>query len=96
MFDTVKNDKVVAAFARGERAISHTGNLSSDGRELLSYGAKIAHRTSGGLVVVGDFTSPGGCFHSVTTSTHVNKAKRHANEVMHPTVFRNSAPLWPA
>jgi len=96
MFDTVKNDKVVAAFARGETATSHTGNLRSNGSELRSYNAKIAHRTSGGLVVVGDFTAPGGGFFSVTTSGHVNKAKGYADEVMHPTVFLSSERLWPA
>ena len=91
----MRNRQVIERFAAGQQANSWTGNLWSDGTWLRSYNQKIAHRTSGGLVVVGDFTSPGGKFFSVTTSGHVNSAKAHADEIMHPTVFQNSERLWP-
>ena len=92
---SMRNRQVIERFAAGKQADSWTGNLWSDGTWLRSYNQKIAHRTSGGLVVVGDFTSPGGRFFSVTTSGHVNRAKAHADEIMHPTVFQNSEKLWP-
>ena len=92
---SMRNRQVIERFAAGQQANSWTGNLWSDGTWLRSYNQKIAHRTSGGLVVVGDFTSPGGKFFSVTTSGHVNSAKAHADEIMHPTVFQNSEKLWP-
>ena len=91
----LRNRQVIEQFAAGKEAISWTGNLWSDGRWLRSYHEKIAHRTSGGLVVVGNFTSPGGRFFSVTTSSHVNSVKVIADEIMHPTVFRDSEKLWP-
>jgi hypothetical protein len=40
---------------------------------------------------VGDFTAPGGEFHSMTTSCHVNGAKVGASLVMHPRVWAASA-----
>ena len=91
----MRNRQVIEQFAAGKQADSWTGNPWSDGTWLRSYNQKIAHRTSVGLVVVGDFTSPGGKFFSVTTSGHVNSAKAHADEIMHPTVFQNSEQLWP-
>ena len=91
----LRNRQVIEQFAAGKEANSWTGNLWTDGTWLRSYNQKIAHRTSGGLIVVGDFTSPGGSFFSVTTSSHVNSAKVVANEIMHPTVFVASEDLWP-
>ena len=91
----LRNRQVIEQFAAGNEANSWTGNLWSDGTWLRSYNQKIAHRTSGGLVVVGNFTSPGGRFFSVTTSGHVNSAKVIADEIMHPTVFLKSEGLWP-
>ena len=91
----MRNRQVIEQFAAGKQADSWTGNLWSDGTWLRSYNQKIAHRTAGGLVVVGDFTSPGGRFFSVTTSGHVNSAKGHADEIMHPVVFLQSEDLWP-
>ena len=88
------NEGVVRAWARGEEAHSHTSNLTTDGRSLWSYALKIAHRSASGTTIVGDFTSPGGYFASTTTSCHVGKAKRVADEVFHPEVFRNSENLW--
>jgi hypothetical protein len=54
---------------------------------LYSYHKKIGHRTASGVCVVADLTAPAGQFHSMTTSCHVNLAKRVANLVMHPRVW---------
>ncbi len=71
-------------FANGRRA--HAGNLSTDGRSLWSYDLKIAQKTPEGIVV-GDFTSQGGDYHSMTTSKHVGYAKRIADTIMLPELF---------
>ena len=80
----MRNSQVVRHFAAGRRAAA--GNLQTDGRSLWSYDLKIAQRTPEG-VVVGDFTAPGGDFHSVTTSRHVSMAKREAHTIMLPELF---------
>jgi Cu/Zn superoxide dismutase len=80
------NKEVIRAFAWGKRAAA--GNLQTDGRSLWSYNLKIAQRTPEGIVV-GNFTSPGGQFHSMTTSKHVGMAKREAHTVMLPELFSN-------
>ena len=86
----MRNNQVIQAFRRGEKARSWTENLRTDGTTLWSYNLKIAHRTSAGVVVVGDFTAPGGGFESVTTSGHVNRAKGVAHHVFHPRIFNES------
>jgi len=80
----MRNKDVISAFAWGKRAA--TAHLQTDGRSLWSYDLKIAQRTSEGIVV-GDFTAPGGCFHSTTTSKHVGMAKREAHTIMLPELF---------
>ena len=80
----MRNKDVIRSFAWGKRAA--TPNLQTDGRSLWSYDLKIAQRTPEG-VVVGDFTAPGGQFHSMTTSKHVGMAKREAHTIMLPELF---------
>ena len=80
----MRNSQVVRHFTAGRRAAA--GNLQTDGRSLWSYDLKIAQRTPEGIVV-GDFTAPGGDFHSVTTSRHVSMAKREAHTIMLPELF---------
>ena len=86
----VKNNTVVARWARGESANSHTGALHTDGSDLFSYNVRIGYRSRSGACVLGDFTSPGGSFQSMTTSCHVGKARHVADHIMHPAVFKNS------
>jgi hypothetical protein len=81
----MKNSQVVKAFAAGRPAAG--GNLRTDGKNLWSYQLKIAALTPKGKVVVGDFTAPGGDFHSVTTSRHVSLTKTVADLVMLPELF---------
>ena len=82
----MRNDAVVSAFSRGQRA--RAGALRTDGRSLWSYDLKIAEKTLAGIVVA-DFTSPGGHFVSMTTSKHVGLAKRVADTVMLPELFES-------
>jgi hypothetical protein len=83
----MRNDAVVRAFSRGERA--RAGALRTDGRSLWSYDLKIAEKTLAG-VVVADYTSPGGAFRSQTTSKHVSLAKRVADTIMLAEVFERT------
>ena len=80
----MRNKDVIRSFAWGKRAAAP--NLQTDGRSLWSYDLKIAQRTPEG-VVVGDFTSPGGDFHSLTTSKHVGVATREAHTSILPELF---------
>jgi hypothetical protein len=82
----MRNDAVVRAFSRGERAAA--GALRTDGRSLYSYDLKIAENTVGGIVVA-NFTSPGGRFVSMTTSRHVGLAMDVADTVMLPEIFES-------
>ena len=82
----MKNQDVIRSFAWGKRAAAP--NLQPAGRSLWSYDLKIAQRTPDG-VVVGDFTAPGGDFHSMTTSKHVGMAKREAHTIMLPELFND-------
>ena len=85
-----RNDIVLEKWKKGEPANSHTGALHTNGTSLFSYQMKIGHRAKSGTCVLGDFTSPGGNFQSMTTSCHVGKARSFADHIMHPTVFKNS------
>jgi hypothetical protein len=86
----LRNELVLEKWKKGESASSHNGALSTDGTDLFSYSLKIGHRAKSGATIVGDFTSPGGAFYSVTTSGHVGKARAIADHTMHPVVFNNS------
>ena len=86
----LRNELVLEKWKDGEIAASHNGALSTDGTNLFSYKLKIGHRSRSGVTIVGDFTSPGGSFRSMTTSCHVGKARGIADHVMHPAVFKNS------
>ena len=83
----MRNDQVIDAWQRGVIGVSHSGNLLTNGVDLYSYKLRIGHRTSTGATVLGDYTSGGGRFYSVTTSCHVGKARMAADHIMHPAVF---------
>jgi len=92
----VRNHAVIQNWREGVSARNHQNTLQSvacEGgvTELYSYEQKIGHRTANGVCVVADFTAPGGQFHSMTTSCHVNGAKVGASLVMHPRVWAASA-----
>jgi len=78
--------------ARNGRGTLYTEPLSNGSVDLFSYDLKIGHRTAGGACIVANYTAPGGDFKSMTTSCHVNLAKK-AGEwplVMHPLVWAES------
>ena len=86
------NDKVIEAWQRGETAANHRGTLQcySDGT-LYSYNLHIGRCTPAGVCIVGDYTAPAGGFRSVTTSSHVGRAKRIPGvTVMHVLVWTDS------
>lgn len=70
------NDEVAVAWARGEPAISHTGNLSTDGTKIWSYGLQIGDTAEDNKKIVKDYTAKGSYgFRSQTTSCHVGLLK---------------------
>ena len=85
----LKNDEVVAAWKRGERARNSRCSLSTDGTNLYSYNLKIGHRTRAGGTVLANYTSGGKDYHSQTTSCHVGLVERSGvTLVMLPIIFR--------
>ena len=82
------NTAVLERWSEGKCGESYTGALTTDGTSLFSYTLKIGHRARSGTTIVGDFTSPGGEFKSMTTSCHVGKARGVADHIMHPAVFQ--------
>ena len=86
----MKNELVINSWTRGVAASSHNGALRTDGVNLYSYNLRIGYRARTGATILGDYTSPGGQFYSMTTSQHVGKVRGIASHVMHPAVFENS------
>lgn len=82
------NENVALNWARGNSAQNHGGAFSTDGLNLYSYSTLIGFTTNNGQKVLGDFTSAGGRFLSMTTSTkHVSPARMVATAIMHPDDF---------
>tara|TARA_Y100000310_G_C20091021_1_gene538267 strand:+ start:130 stop:444 length:315 start_codon:yes stop_codon:yes gene_type:complete len=92
-----RNHIVIQKWKSGTAAMNGRGTLHAvplpDGSvDLFSYDLKIGHRTAGGACVVANYTAPGGDFRSMTTSQHVNLAKKAGEYplVMHPLVWAQS------
>ena len=81
------NRGVLRAWSCGQEAHSNNSNLTTNGSDLYSYGLKIGV-TADSTKIVGDFTSPGGHFASMTTSCHVGGAKTVADDIWHPATFQ--------
>ena len=68
----VNNKEVALAWAEGRAAVSHTGNLSTDGTRIFSYELQIGDTSESGKKFVRDYTARGSYgFRSMTTSQHV-------------------------
>jgi len=68
----VSNYEVAKAWAENRVATSHTGNLSTDGKEIYSYRLQVGDTTEDGNKILKDFTARGSYgFRSMTTSRHV-------------------------
>ena len=86
------NENVAVNWSRGISAQNHGGAFSTDGLNLYSYSTLIGFTTKNGQKVLGDFTSAGGQFLSMTTSTkHVSPARSVATKIMHPEDFQEWA-----
>ncbi len=74
------NRSIARAWGCGQRATSHTGNFSTDGKKLYSYNLCIGDTASDGTKVLRDHTAGGNHrFYSVTTSRHVGMAAPYAD-----------------
>ena len=68
----VDNSDVALAWVEGRAAVSHTGNLSTDGKAIFSYKLQIGDTGENGKKFVRDYTARGSYgFQSMTTSQHV-------------------------
>tara|TARA_Y100000114_G_scaffold147387_1_gene159132 strand:- start:806 stop:1069 length:264 start_codon:yes stop_codon:yes gene_type:complete len=68
----VDNYEVTLAWVEGREAVSHTGNLSTDGKAIFSYELQIGDTGENGKKIVRDYTARGSYgFRSQTTSCHV-------------------------
>ena len=77
---TTDNRNIAVAWARNERATSHTGNFSTDGKKLYSYNLCIGDTASDGTKVLRDHTAGGNhSYYSQTTSCHVGYARPYAD-----------------
>ena len=83
------NPEIPRYWANGHSARSGNGQFSTDGSNLFSYSKLIGRTLGDGTKVLLDFTAPSGHLVSVTTSTHVNRAKQHADLVVNPSVVQN-------
>ena len=77
------NQGVAKAWKEGRAA--HSGNMSTNGREVYSYHLRIGYTEQDGSKTAEDHTRTGGCYHSTTTSgKHVKEAKRQADHIIRP------------
>ena len=83
---SLSNAKILKAWRNGGKAKNGRGSLWTQNGELFSYDLMIG-KTIDGLRHVGDYTADGGSFVSMTTSRHVNLAKRWADEIEFVSTF---------
>lgn len=83
------NPEVPKFWSRGQAARSGNGQFSTNGESLFSYHKLIGRTLKDGTKVLLDYTAPAGWSVSQTTSTHVNRAKPHADLVINPSVVQN-------
>lgn len=83
---SLSNAKILNAWRNGRKAKNGRGSLWTQNGELFSYNLMIG-KTIDGLRHVGDYTADGGSFVSMTTSRHVNLAKRWADEIEFVSTF---------
>jgi hypothetical protein len=86
------NHSVISSWATGTEARNHKGTLRTDGNTLWSYNLAIGYTTVTECHGVTrenkdaiDYTAPSGNFRSMTTSSHVGRAKAMADRVVQPS-----------
>ena len=87
-----KNHSVISSWANGRASRNHKNTLRTDGNTLWSYGLVIGYTTvteRHGVHTENkdaiDYTAPSGNFRSMTTSSHVGRAKAMADRVCQPS-----------
>ena len=75
----VNNHQVPRAWAAGQPASSHTGNLWTDGQKIYSYSLCIGETMPNGDKLLHDYTAGGIKYYSQTTSCHVGRCAGHAD-----------------
>lgn len=78
----MKNEDVCREWSCGFSG--HSQNMSTDGKNLYSYNLKIGYTDSLGRKILYWYRSPKN-YISMTTSIHVGRALRYANQVIDPT-----------
>ncbi len=78
------NDTVAKLWAANEPSTSHNGNFSTDGRHLFSYNLLIGYTSASGKKVALLYNAGSDNYVSQTTSQHVGKARRVAQEEYAP------------
>ena len=83
------NSNVPSFWTRGQAAHSNNKQFTTDGQNLYSYNLRIG-ATIDGQKILFDYTAPAGHMVSSTTSTHVGRARRYANQIMDVDVARHA------
>jgi len=91
----MKNENVVKAWQSGKIARNGNGSLHCNAAgDLFSYSLKIGRRSPDGRTIIADYTANTANYHSQTTSSHVNLARRYADECMDPVVWNSLGSVW--
>ena len=83
------NTEVPYYWTRNQAAHSNNKQFTTDGQNLYSYNLRIG-ATIDGQKILFDFTAPAGHMVSSTTSCHVGKARRWADQLMDVDVARHA------
>jgi len=83
----VNNKQVAQAWANGQMATNHGDTFSTNGHKLYSYSKLIGITLPDNSKVLFEYTSKGGHFLSMTTSTkHISPARSFATMVLTPDI----------
>ena len=83
------NSTVPSFWTRSQAAHSNNKQFTTDGQNLYSYNLRIG-ATIDGQKILFDFTAPAGHKVSSTTSCHVGRARRWADQIMDVDVARHA------
>ena len=83
------NSNIPSYWAKSVTAHSNNKQYRTDGQNLYSYNLVIGVTVAGQKVLL-DYSAPAGHMVSSTTSQHVGKARRWADQTMNPDVARTA------
>ena len=84
------NSQIPQYWAKSVTAHSNNRQYRTDGQNLYSYNLIIGTTLSNGSKILLDYSAQTGHFRSQTTSQHVGKARRWADQTMCPDVARTA------